>query len=146
MSNDAAGQTTQNADGQAAANADGKSAASEIARFYSGVSASGFQPRLRFVSGVAEFNIIGAGTWRIIIKDGTPTVTQDTSSTATPDCVVTAAAEDFLRIVHREENINILAALLQGLITVTGDFGFATMVLGGAILEPDGSTGVEAQA
>jgi hypothetical protein len=135
MSNNTAGRKTQKADGQAAT--------SEIAQFYSYISAIGFQPRLRFVSGICEFNIVGAGIWRVIIKDGVPTITQDTASTAKPDCVVTCAAEDFLRVVHRENHINVMSALLQGLIGVTGDLGFASMVLGSAILEPTGSASVE---
>lgn len=119
-------------------NADGQTATSEIARFYSTVTATGLQSRLRYVSGICEFNIIDAGTWRVIIKEGMPTVTQDTSSATPADCVVSSTAEDFLRVAHRENHLNVMAAVLQGLITVTGDVGFATLVLGSAILEPIG--------
>lgn len=135
MSDNVAGRKAQKAGGQATA--------SEIAEFFSYIAAAGAQPRLRFVSGICEFNIVGAGIWRVIIKDGAPTITQDTASTAKPDCVVTCSAEDFLRVVHRESHINIMSALLQGLIGVTGDLGFATLVLGSAILEPTGSVSGE---
>ena len=134
MGNNAAGRKTQKADGQTT---------SEIEQFFASVSATGFQPRLRYVSGISEFNIIGAGIWRVTITDGVPVITQGVSNTVKPDCVVTCAAEDFLHVMHREHHINLMAALLQGLITVTGDMGFATMVLGSAILEPTSVDSVE---
>lgn len=138
MGKDAVVRKTQQAGGQTPVD--------EIARFYSVVSASGFQPRLRYVSGICEFDITGAGIWRINIKEGVPTVTQGAVSTPQADCVVTCSAEDFLRVIHRENHINVMAAVLQGLISVTGDVGFATMVLGSAVLEPPGQASVEMQA
>lgn len=126
--------------------AGGQTPADEIAQFFSVVSASGFQPRLRYVSGICEFNITGAGIWRVSIKDGVPTVSQGTVSTPQADCVITCAADDFLRVMHRDAHINIMAAVLQGLIAVTGDVGFATMVLGSAVLEPNWQAGAELQA
>ena len=137
MSNDVAGQTAQPNETQAAANAHA------VEQYFSRVAASGPQPRLRSVSGTCQFDIAGAGTWRVSIKDGTPTVTQGGGDLATADCVVSCTTEDFLRVLHREGHLNMLAAFLQGLVTITGDVSFAAAVLGSATVEPVGTTGAQ---
>lgn len=123
----------------------GPSTTDEIAQFFSIVTSSGPQSRLRFVSGICEFDITGAGIWRVIIKDGVATVSQDATSTTPADCVITCAAEDFVRLLHRDGYLNAMTALLQGMLTITGDLSFANMVLGSAILEPAGAPSVELQ-
>lgn len=137
MSNDASDYQVRETKGQSTPN--------EIAQFFSTVASSGPQPRLRFVSGICDFNITDAGTWRIVIKDGVAAVSQDATSTTPADCVVTCAAEDFVHLLHRDGYLNAVTALLQGMLTITGDLSFANMVLGSAILEPAGAPSVELQ-
>ena len=116
------------------------SATSEIEAFFTRVAAGGVQPRMRSVTGVCQFDIAGAGRWRIAIDNGKPTVTQNPADQSPADCVVTATAEDFVRLMRRENYLNISAGLLQGLILVTGDLAFAAAVFGSYAAEPVGAT------
>ncbi|HEX6121589.1 MAG TPA: SCP2 sterol-binding domain-containing protein [Ktedonobacterales bacterium] len=92
-------------------------------------SAAGDQPRLRGVTGVCQFEIEGAGVWRIAVKDGQLTVTEGQEAATPPTAVISITAHDFLRIVHRENHLNIFSALMQGLFTVSGDAVFAGALL-----------------
>ncbi len=128
MSNDATsqGQAPQPTEGQAAR---------EVAAFFASESVRGFQPRLASVTGLCRFDITGAGSWLVHINKGMPTVTHDASDQSPADCVVACTAEDFVRVIRRESYLNFFAAMLQGLITVTGDLGFATALIGGVTLD-----------
>ena len=132
MSNDNTGQQAQQTAEQTTAN----QATREITALFDRVVAGGYQPRLRSVSGTCRFNIAGAGSWLATIKDGMPTVTRDDGKDITPaDCTVACTAENFLRTIHREGNLNIFAAFLQGIVIITGDIGFATTLLGSVTLD-----------
>lgn len=128
MSDDAVGQgqETQQTDGQAGR---------EVADFFASETVRGFQPRLQSVTGMCRFDITGAGSWQVHINKGTPTITHDANDQSPADCVVTCSAEDLLRIIHREGYLNFFAAMLQGLVTVTGDLGFATALIGGVTFD-----------
>ncbi|MGH2515941.1 MAG: SCP2 sterol-binding domain-containing protein [Ktedonobacterales bacterium] len=132
MSNDDVGRATQQADSQAAATR-------EIVEFFDKVAARGVQPRLRSITGSCRFDIAGAGTWRVSIKDGLPTITRNDTDTAPSDSVVAVAAEDLIRLVRGEGHLNMLAAWLQGLVTIGGNLAFAEALLGSYTLEPAGS-------
>ena len=142
MSNDGARQPTHSAQ-QAPGQTDGQPAAAEIAAFFDKVAALGVQPRLQEVSGTCVFNITGAGRWRATITNGLPTVTHDAPEEGPADCTVECSAQDFLRIVHREGNLNVLAAFLQGLVVVTGNIGFATSLLGSVSFDPASMPGAQ---
>jgi putative sterol carrier protein len=107
------------------------------------MAALGVQPRLRAVSGTCVFNITGAGSWRATITEGLPTITHDAPENGPADCTLECSAQDFLRIVHHEGNLNVLAAFLQGLVTVTGNIGFATSLLGSVNFDPVGMPGAQ---
>ena len=62
---------------------------SEIDAFFARVAASGTQPRLRTVTGTCQFDIAGAGTWRVALKDGAVTATE----TVVADCALIRAAD-----------------------------------------------------
>jgi putative sterol carrier protein len=117
-----------------------ESAASEIEAFFARVAAGGVQPRMRSVTGVCQFDIEGTGRWRVTINNGKPSVTQNPADQSSADCVVTATAEDFLRLMRREHYLNVSAALLQGLIQITGDLAFAMAVFGSYAAEPVSAT------
>ena len=106
-----------------------KSANREIAEFFDEVAATGVQERLRTVSGSCQFDIAGAGTYRVDIKDGVPTVTHDSPFSAPADCVVALSAQDFVRLLRREGNLTIFAAFLQGRIAISGDISLAATLL-----------------
>jgi hypothetical protein len=112
-------------------------ARAEIAAFFQRVADSGPQSRLRGLSGTCEFNIHGAGIWQATIKKGVITVAEGAATDpASVTCTITCAATDFLRMVHREGNLNVFAASLQELFTINGDLVFAWAALGGFILNP----------
>ncbi|HEX5546204.1 MAG TPA: SCP2 sterol-binding domain-containing protein [Ktedonobacterales bacterium] len=132
-------QSAQQAPGQTG----GQPATAEIAEFFDKVAALGVQPRLRAVSGTCVFNITGAGSWRATITNGLPTITHDAPEDGPADCTMECSAQDFLRVVHREGNLNVLAAFLQGLVRVTGNIGFATSLLGSVTFDPVGMPGAQ---
>lgn len=107
------------------------------------MAALGVQPRLRSVTGTCVFNITDAGSWRATITNGLPTITHDVPANEPADCTMECSANDFLRIIHREGNLNVLAAFLQGLVTVTGNIGFATSLLGSVTFDPVGMPGAQ---
>jgi len=111
----------------------------EVEVLFARVAASGPQPRLRTLTGVCQFDLAGAGTWRATVRDGAVSVTKGRDDTSPARCVVACDAQDFLRIVRHEGDMNTVAAYLQGLVTISGDLPFAYAILGGFILEPEGS-------
>jgi hypothetical protein len=128
----------------------GQAATEEIARFFAAIGAQGFQPRLRHATGSCQFDIVGAGTWRVTVKDGVAMMTQNVQGMAPPDSVFTCTAEDFLRLIKqdfskREPHLNLFTALLQGMVTITGDLSFAAALLWSATLMPTGTAGAQAR-
>ncbi len=123
---------------QDAARAKAERVKAEIEALFARVAASGPQPRLRTLTGTCQFDLAGAGTWRATVKDGVVTVVRGGDDTSLARCVVACDAEDFLRIARREGNMNILAAFLQGLLTISGDYPFAYAALGSFVLAPEG--------
>jgi hypothetical protein len=113
----------------------------EIEAFFDRVARSTVQPRLRRLTGVCQFNIEGAGTWQIELKRGAASVTRGAERNAPPpNCVVSTTARNMVRILHHEGNLNIVAAVLQELVTVTGDVAFAWSVVGSFTMKPDSPT------
>ena len=113
----------------------------EIEAFFDRVAQSAIQPRLRRLTGICQLDIKGAGTWQVALKRGAVTVSRGVEAGAPPpNCVVSMTARDMVRILHREGNLNIFAAVLQELVTVTGDIPFAWSVLGSFALKPASTT------
>jgi hypothetical protein len=101
------------------------------------VAESGPQPRLRGLSGICQFDIDGAGIWQATLKKGVIAIAEGTvANPASVTCIISGEATDYLRLVHREGNLNVYAAALQELFTIKGDMTFAWAVLGGVILNP----------
>jgi len=111
----------------------------EIQSFFDRVAASGVQPRLRTVTGVCQFDIQGAGTWHASITNGVITVAKGAAQTPPANCVLSTTAEDFVRILNRVGNLNLMAAVLQEVVTIKGDLVFAYTVLGSFVVTPSGS-------
>jgi putative sterol carrier protein len=111
----------------------------EIEAFFDQVASSGVQPRLRGVTGVCEFDLEGAGTWHVSTKNGAVSVAEGAAKTPPADCVLWTTAEDFVRIVHREGNLNLMAAVLQEIVTIKGDLVFAYTLLGSFVFTPSGA-------
>ena len=112
--------------------------AQEIAEFFNTIAAAGVEPRLRNVSGTCRFDLAGAGTYRVAVKNGAPTVMHSDTDAAPADCVVALSADDFLRIVRREGHLDIFAALLQGRVAISGDVSLAATLLLSSTLKSTG--------
>jgi hypothetical protein len=114
-----------------------------IEAFFQDVAASGHHPRMRRVTGICEFDIAGAGTWYAAVKRGAITVSkgEEPAGSPPPNCVISVSAEDFVRILRHENNLNLFAAVLQELVTITGDTAFAWNALGSFMIEPESETG-----
>lgn len=114
------------------------SANAKIDKFFQRAAASGPQPRWRDLTGVCEFNLEGAGIWRATIKKGVVTVSKGAGDDSTPPtCIMSCSADDFVRIMLREGNLNVFAATLQEILTISGDMPFALAVLSGYVLNPE---------
>ncbi|HEV8193818.1 MAG TPA: SCP2 sterol-binding domain-containing protein [Ktedonobacterales bacterium] len=111
----------------------------EIEAYFDRAAASGVQPRLRTVTGVCQFNIEDAGTWHASIENGVVSVDKGAARIPPANCVVSTTAEDFVRILNREGHMNLMAAVLQEIVTVTGDLVFAYTVLGSFVITPSGT-------
>lgn len=108
----------------------------EIAEFFRQAGELRSQPRLRSVTGVCRFDVAGAGTWSVAVNDGEVTVIQGAGNALRADCAVSCSAEDFLRILHGENHMNLITAAMQGLVSVSGDNVFAMALLGNVVAAP----------
>lgn len=117
----------------------GEAASQEIAEFFKREGEARSQPRLRGVTGVCRFDIAGAGSWNVAVNDGEVSVVEGAGTALRPDCAVSCSAEDFVRILQRENYMNLLTAAMQGLVTVTGDKVFAMAFLGNVVVAPVGA-------
>ncbi len=121
--------------GQVTQQAGVATAASRVVEFFKMVEATHFQPRLHYVSGVCRFDIEGAGSWRVAVKEGTVTVSEAGKDTSPVDVVITTTADVMARILAREGHMNFFTAVLQEAVTVSGDPTFAYALIGGVTLE-----------
>jgi SCP-2 sterol transfer family protein len=133
MSQDVAGQAAQPGNGQATIN--------EVAKFFRQAGEMRSQPRLRGITGVCRFDIAGAGRWSVAVNDSEVTVIEEVGNALRADCVLSCSAEDFRRILHGDNHMNLITAAMQGLVNVTGDTVFAMALLGNVIAAPVAASG-----
>lgn len=67
-----------------------------------------------------RFDVSGAGSWHVDLRDGTVTVAE---SGAPADCVIETSEATFMRIVRREQNP--ATAYMTGKIRVRGEMALA---------------------
>src|SRR5262245_5782031 len=118
----------------------GETARNEIAAFFRQAGEMRSQPRLRGITGVCRYEIVGAGIWNVTVNDGEIGLIEGAGNALHADCVVSCSAEDLLRILHDENHLNLLTAGMQGLVTVSGDTVFAMAFLGNAVAAPIASS------
>ncbi len=117
----------------------------EIMAFFRQAGDMRSQPRLHGITGVCRFDITGVGStgvgsWSVAVNDGEITVIEGAGKALHADCVIACGAEDFLRIVHGENHLNLITAAMQGLVSVTGDHVFAMEFLGNVVAAPVAAT------
>ncbi|HEX5469711.1 MAG TPA: SCP2 sterol-binding domain-containing protein [Gaiellaceae bacterium] len=86
--------------------------------FFEGVETEA--PRAKGLTASYRFEIAGAGTWRVEIRDGSVTVAE---SEERADCVISTDEQTFLGVVQNEQSP--MGAFLAGRIRVEGDMGLA---------------------
>jgi hypothetical protein len=121
--------TEQQGQGQTTQQANTSTAASEVANFFGMAGVVQDQPRLRYVTGTCQFNVEGAGHWRVEINEGKLKVSKTPPIAPPADAVINMSAETMARILRRDNNLNAFAALLQEAMDVSGDPTFAASLL-----------------
>ena len=97
-----------------------------IDSFFEQLATQGYFPRLHAISGSCRWNIEGADSWTLSIKEGALTITKN-SSDAQANSVITCSKEDFIRMMQAQQHP--LTAFLQGRITITGSVGLAQICM-----------------
>lgn len=88
--------------------------------FFERLAQRGYEPLLHTISGTIRCDIEDAGSWFVVVKNGSLTVSRDTAGA---DCVIACSKEDFERMVVGKQNPTTL--VLQGKLTITGNVGLA---------------------
>ena len=86
--------------------------------FFKRLAERNYEPLLHSVSGTIRWDIKGMGSWFLVVKNGSLTVSRET---ARADSVAVCSKEDFDRMVVGKQNPFML--YLQGKVKVTGDIG-----------------------
>ncbi|HYB00028.1 MAG TPA: SCP2 sterol-binding domain-containing protein [Ktedonobacteraceae bacterium] len=79
--------------------------------FFERLAQRGYEPLLHSVSGTIQSDIEGAGSWFVVVNNGSLTVSRDATEA---DCAFTCSREDFERMVVGKQNPTTLFLLLQG--------------------------------
>ncbi|HLG77539.1 MAG TPA: SCP2 sterol-binding domain-containing protein [Ktedonobacteraceae bacterium] len=90
--------------------------------FFEHLAQRGNEPLLHHVSGSFRFDIAGEGSWYVVTKNGSLSVSREGAGA---DCVLVCSREDFDRMVVGQQNPTTL--LLQGKLQVRGDLGLALL-------------------
>jgi predicted lipid carrier protein YhbT len=106
--------------------------------FFEQLATRGYEPLLHSVSGTIRCDIEDAGSWFVVVNNGSLTVSRDPSEA---DCMFACSRENFERIVVGKQNPTTL--FLQGKMEVAGNISLAMMF---QRLFPDESLSSEKQA
>src|SRR5215467_12984036 len=90
--------------------------------FFERLAVRGYEPLLHSVSGTFRWDIEDAGSWFVVVDNGTLSVSRDAAGA---DCAAACSKEDFERMVVGKQNPTTL--LLQGKMKITGDPGLAML-------------------
>lgn len=112
--------------------------------FFEGVAARGKDPRLADLVGTWQFEVEGAGTWRIDVDRGALSVAEGPlppmgASTQVPTSRFHIREDELLKLARGEDHRNVITGVLRGTLTVDGDAGFAVR-LHTLLAQEEGST------
>ncbi|MGZ4381826.1 MAG: SCP2 sterol-binding domain-containing protein [Gaiellaceae bacterium] len=94
--------------------------AESVNEFFDGLEAKADAGKLAGIATTYLFEIDGAGDWLVSIHDGHLHVSEGNGDA---DCIVSASADTFLKIVNGEQNAT--SAYMTGKIKIKGDMGAA---------------------
>jgi predicted lipid carrier protein YhbT len=90
--------------------------------FFERLAKRDYEPLLHSVSGTIQSDIEGAGSWFVIVNNGSLIVSRDADQA---DCVIACHWEDFERMVVGKQNPTTL--FMQGKMQITGNISLAQM-------------------
>jgi putative sterol carrier protein len=90
--------------------------------FFERLAQRGYEPLLHSISGNIRCDVEDAGSWFIVVKNGSLTVSRNKAG---GDCVIACSQEDFDRMVVGKQNPTTL--FLQGKMKITGNISLAQM-------------------
>ena len=90
--------------------------------FFDRLAKRGYEPLLHSISGTIRCDIEGAGSWFVVVNNGSLSVSRDTVEA---NCMFACSQEDFERMVVGKQNPTTL--FMQGKMIITGDIVLAQM-------------------
>jgi len=90
--------------------------------FFDRLAKRGYEPLLHSISGTIQCDIKGAGSWFVVVNNGSLSVSRDTVEA---NCMFACSQEDFERMVVGKQNPTTL--FMQGKMQITGDIVLAQM-------------------
>jgi len=88
--------------------------------FFDRLAKRGYEPLLHSISGTIQCDIEGAGSWFVVVNNGSLSVSRDTVEA---NCMFACSQEDFERMVVGKQNPTTL--FMQGKMKITGNLGLA---------------------
>ena len=95
--------------------------AESVNEFFEGLAARADPARIAGVNNTYRFDVEGAGTWTVDVRDGAVNVTQ--GADAEPDVTIAASEETFQKLASGEQNPT--TAYMTGKLKIKGDMGAA---------------------
>jgi hypothetical protein len=92
--------------------------------FFGTLASRGHDPRLADATGSWQFDVDGAGSWRVRVDHGAFDV-KEGQGTDTPTTRIQLSDKELIRLANGEGGENLLTAILRGSIRVDGQLRFA---------------------
>ena len=94
--------------------------AETVKEFFEGLAARADASKTAGMNNTYVFDIEGAGTWTVAVKDGAVDVSEGGEG---GDCTISASEENFMAIARGEQNPT--TAYMSGKLKIKGDMGAA---------------------
>ena len=92
----------------------------DVKEFFEGLAARVDASKTAGMNNTYVFEIDGAGTWTVAVRDGAVDVTEGAGD---GDCTIAASAENFAKIISGDQNPT--TAYMSGKLKIKGDMGAA---------------------
>ena len=95
--------------------------AQSVSEFFESLPTRADESKIAGMNNTYRFDIDGAGSWVVDVRDGKVTVTQDAD--AEPDTTISTSEDTFQKLVSGEQNAT--TAYMTGKVKIKGDMGAA---------------------